>query len=132
MDLAPQPPGINDVPGAKSAMKGVGKTVGGSVETVGDCAHVLCSIAFRYAIVAFNVILSKQSKFGYAVNGRNLTTGLALALQNSFCGYACCSEAKHVCRLSAVAHLVTEMFVYPTNVEVDGATSSVTGAVTGF
>jgi hypothetical protein len=34
VDLAPQPPGINDVPGAKSAMKGVGKTVGGSVETV--------------------------------------------------------------------------------------------------
>ena len=32
--MAPQPPGINDVPGAKSAMKGVGKTVGGSVETV--------------------------------------------------------------------------------------------------
>ena len=32
--MAPQPPGINDVPGAKGAMKGVGKTVGGSVETV--------------------------------------------------------------------------------------------------
>merc|ERR1719213_525602 len=34
VDLAPEPPGVNDIPGAKSAMKGVGKTVGGSVETV--------------------------------------------------------------------------------------------------
>jgi len=34
VDLAPQPPGVNDIPGAKGAMKGVGKTVGGSVETV--------------------------------------------------------------------------------------------------
>merc|ERR1719393_344635 len=34
VDLAPQPPGVNDIPGAKGAMKDVGKTVGGSVETV--------------------------------------------------------------------------------------------------
>merc|ERR1719267_193639 len=34
VDLAPQPPGVNDLPGAKGAMKSVGKTVGGGVETV--------------------------------------------------------------------------------------------------
>jgi len=34
VDLAPQPPGVNDLPGAKGAMKSVGKTVGGTVETV--------------------------------------------------------------------------------------------------
>jgi len=34
VDLAPEPPGVNDIPGAKGAMKNVGKTVGGSVETV--------------------------------------------------------------------------------------------------
>merc|ERR1719236_56928 len=34
VDLAPQPPGVNDIPGAKGAMKSVGKTVGGGVETV--------------------------------------------------------------------------------------------------
>merc|ERR1719472_117651 len=34
VDLAPQPPGVNDIPGAKGAMKNVGKTVGGTVETV--------------------------------------------------------------------------------------------------
>ena len=27
VDLAPQPPGVNDLPGAMGAMKGVGKTV---------------------------------------------------------------------------------------------------------
>jgi hypothetical protein len=41
VDLAPQPPGINDVPGAKGAMKGVGKTVGGSVETVDGAADTV-------------------------------------------------------------------------------------------
>merc|ERR1719375_446876 len=34
VDLAPQPPGVNDIPGAKGAMKNVGKTVGGGVEKV--------------------------------------------------------------------------------------------------
>jgi hypothetical protein len=34
VDLAPPPPGVNDIPGAKSTMKGVGKTVGGGVDTV--------------------------------------------------------------------------------------------------
>merc|ERR1719327_555039 len=34
VDLAPQPPGVNDIPGAKGAMKGVGETVGSGVETV--------------------------------------------------------------------------------------------------
>merc|ERR1719421_1562748 len=41
VDLAPQPPGINDVPGAKGAMKGVGKTVGGGVETVDGAADTV-------------------------------------------------------------------------------------------
>merc|ERR1719213_463700 len=34
VDLAPEPPGVNDLPGAKGAMKSVGKTVGSGVETV--------------------------------------------------------------------------------------------------
>jgi hypothetical protein len=34
VDLAPPPPGVNDIPGAKSTMKGVGETVGGGVDTV--------------------------------------------------------------------------------------------------
>jgi len=34
VDLAPPPPGVNDIPGAKSTMKSVGGTVGSSVETV--------------------------------------------------------------------------------------------------
>jgi hypothetical protein len=41
VDLAPQPPGVNDIPGAKGAMKGVGKTVGGSVETVDGAADTV-------------------------------------------------------------------------------------------
>merc|ERR1719420_1361701 len=34
VDLAPPPPGVNDIPGAKSTMKGVGETVGGGVDAV--------------------------------------------------------------------------------------------------
>merc|ERR1719146_91560 len=34
VDLAPPPPGVNDIPGAKSTMKGVGQTVGGATDTV--------------------------------------------------------------------------------------------------
>jgi hypothetical protein len=34
VDLAPPPPGVNDIPGAKSTMKSVGGTVGSGVETV--------------------------------------------------------------------------------------------------
>merc|ERR1719156_249039 len=34
VDLAPEPPGVNDIPGAKGAMKGVGETVGSGVKTV--------------------------------------------------------------------------------------------------
>merc|ERR1719281_299904 len=41
VDLAPQPPGINDVPGAKSAMKGVGQTVGSGVKTVDGAADTV-------------------------------------------------------------------------------------------
>merc|ERR1719172_450385 len=41
VDLAPQPPGVNDIPGAKGAMKNVGKTVGGSVETVDGAADTV-------------------------------------------------------------------------------------------
>jgi len=34
VDLAPPPPGVNDIPGAKSTMKGVGQSVGGATDTV--------------------------------------------------------------------------------------------------
>merc|ERR1719321_2269733 len=34
VDLAPPPPGVNDIPGSKTAMKGVGETVGGGVDAV--------------------------------------------------------------------------------------------------
>jgi len=34
VDLAPAPPGVNDIPGAKGAMEGVGETVGGAANTV--------------------------------------------------------------------------------------------------
>jgi hypothetical protein len=34
VDLAPPPPGVNDIPGANSAMKNVGGTVGSGVDTV--------------------------------------------------------------------------------------------------
>merc|ERR1719201_436923 len=36
VDLAPQPPGINDVPGAKGAMKDLGQTVGEGANTMTD------------------------------------------------------------------------------------------------
>merc|ERR1719181_1212713 len=38
VDLAPQPPGVNDIPGAKDAMKGVGETVGEATNTVTETA----------------------------------------------------------------------------------------------
>jgi hypothetical protein len=34
VDLAPQPPGVNDIPGAKGAMKDVGQTVGSGADVV--------------------------------------------------------------------------------------------------
>merc|ERR1719181_2742886 len=34
VDLAPPPPGVNDIPGAKSTMESVGGTVGSGVNTV--------------------------------------------------------------------------------------------------
>merc|ERR1719197_1898025 len=43
VDLAPQPPGVNDIPGAKGAMKGVGETVGSSVKTVDGAAETVTS-----------------------------------------------------------------------------------------
>merc|ERR1719172_217936 len=41
VDLAPPPPGVNDIPGAKSTMKGVGKTVGGATNTVNNGAETV-------------------------------------------------------------------------------------------
>merc|ERR1719420_207991 len=41
VDLAPPPPGVNDIPGAKSTMKGVGKTVGGATDTVNSGADTV-------------------------------------------------------------------------------------------
>jgi hypothetical protein len=38
VDLAPQPPGVNDIPGAKGAMKDVGETVGEAANTVSETA----------------------------------------------------------------------------------------------
>jgi hypothetical protein len=38
IDLAPPPPGVNDIPGAKSVMKGVGETIGEGANTVDDAA----------------------------------------------------------------------------------------------
>jgi len=38
VNLAPEPYGVNDLPGAKSAMKDVGETVGGAVDTVDSTA----------------------------------------------------------------------------------------------
>merc|ERR1719267_145217 len=40
VDLAPPPP-VNDIPGAKSTMKGVGKTVGGATDTVNSGAETV-------------------------------------------------------------------------------------------
>jgi len=38
VNLAPEPYGVNDLPGAKTAMKGVGESVGGAVDTVDSTA----------------------------------------------------------------------------------------------
>merc|ERR1719231_2024077 len=41
VDLAPPPPGVNDIPGAKSTMKGVGETVGGATDTVNSAGEAV-------------------------------------------------------------------------------------------
>merc|ERR1719335_290871 len=41
VDLAPPPPGVNDIPGAKSTMKGVGQTVGGATDTVNSAGETV-------------------------------------------------------------------------------------------
>merc|ERR1719321_644410 len=41
VDLAPPPPGVNDIPGSKTAMKGVGETVGGGVDAVDGGAQAV-------------------------------------------------------------------------------------------
>merc|ERR1719324_736846 len=41
VDLAPPPPGVNDIPGAKSTMKGVGETVGGATDTVNSAGETV-------------------------------------------------------------------------------------------
>merc|ERR1719247_1168627 len=41
VDLAPQPPGVNDIPGAKSAMKDVGQTVGGGADVVAGAGETV-------------------------------------------------------------------------------------------
>merc|ERR1719181_1443458 len=41
VDLAPQPPGVNDIPGAKGAMESVGETVGTGVDAVGDAGDAV-------------------------------------------------------------------------------------------
>jgi hypothetical protein len=41
VDLAPPPPGVNDIPGAKSTMKGVGETVGGATNTVNSAGDTV-------------------------------------------------------------------------------------------
>merc|ERR1719460_1621430 len=43
VDLAPQPPGINDVPGAKKAMEDVGETVGTGVNAVDDAGQAVAA-----------------------------------------------------------------------------------------
>merc|ERR1719274_485354 len=43
VDLAPQPPGINDVPGAKGAMENVGETVGTGVNAVDDAGQAVAA-----------------------------------------------------------------------------------------
>jgi len=45
VNLAPEPYGMNDMPGAKTAMKGVGETVGGAVDTVDSTADSVSSTA---------------------------------------------------------------------------------------
>merc|ERR1719460_1848410 len=41
VDLAPEPYGVNDMPGAKKAMKNVGETVGGATDTVNSGADTV-------------------------------------------------------------------------------------------
>merc|ERR1719271_1580302 len=41
VDLAPQPPGINDVPGAKGAMETVGETAGAGVNAANDAGEAV-------------------------------------------------------------------------------------------
>merc|ERR1719395_495748 len=41
VDLAPPPPGVNDIPGAKSTMKGVGQTGGGATDTVNSAGETV-------------------------------------------------------------------------------------------
>merc|ERR1719174_2799690 len=43
VDLAPQPPGVNDIPGAKKAMKNVGQTVGSGVDAVDDAGNTVAA-----------------------------------------------------------------------------------------
>merc|ERR1719335_1808076 len=43
VDLAPQPPGINDVPGAKKTMENVGETVGTGVNAVDDAGQAVAA-----------------------------------------------------------------------------------------
>jgi hypothetical protein len=43
VDLAPQPPGVNDIPGAKKAMKNVGQTVGSGVDAVDDAGNAVAA-----------------------------------------------------------------------------------------
>jgi hypothetical protein len=43
VDLAPQPPGVNDIPGAKKAMKNVGQTVGSGVDAVDDASNAVAA-----------------------------------------------------------------------------------------
>jgi len=41
VDLAPQPPGVNDIPGAKSAMKDVGQTAGAGADVVAGAGETV-------------------------------------------------------------------------------------------
>jgi len=43
IDLSSAPPGLNDLPGAESAMKATGETVGAGVDTVGSTTDVVTS-----------------------------------------------------------------------------------------
>merc|ERR1719316_1423425 len=43
VDLAPQPPGVNDIPGAKKTMENVGQTVGSGVDAVDDAGNAVAA-----------------------------------------------------------------------------------------
>merc|ERR1719463_511680 len=43
VDLAPQPPGVNDIPGAKKTMENVGQTVGTGVDAVDDAGNAVAA-----------------------------------------------------------------------------------------